>query len=134
MKSQWQETYGPIEESGRTAVLEQGLNFQQISFNPKDSEYLEGRKLTREECARAYHIPPPLVGILDHATYSNIEEQHKSLYIDVLGTWIAMIEADLKLQLVDDFEDSDGVYPDAIVDDDANTCAQRVGQGEDGES
>ena len=112
LRNQWVELYSGSNNSGKTAILEEGLEFQPHSFNPKDSEYLEGRKLTREECARAYHIPPPLVGILDHATYSNIEQQHKSLYVDVLGTWIAMIEEDLKLQLVDDFEDSDGVYPE----------------------
>ena len=39
-------------------------------------------KLRREECAAAYHIPQPMVGILDHATFSNIREQHKKLYQD----------------------------------------------------
>lgn len=112
LRNQWSELYSGSDNSGKTAILEEGLEFKQVSFNPKDSEYLDGRKLTREECARAYHIPPPLVGILDHATYSNIEQQHKSLYIDVLGTWTAMLEDDLKLQLMDDFEDSDGVYPE----------------------
>lgn len=109
-KKEWQALYSGVENSGKTAILEDGMEFKSISFNPKDSEYLEGRKLTREECARAYHIPPPLVGILDHATYSNIESQHKSLYTDVLGPWLAMIEEDLQLQLLEDFDDTEGVY------------------------
>lgn len=109
-KKEWQALYSGPDNSGKTAILEEGMEFKPISFNPKDSEYLAGRKLTREECARAYHIPPPLVGILDHATYSNIESQHKSLYTDVLGPWLAMMEEDLQLQLLDDFEDSEGVY------------------------
>jgi hypothetical protein len=50
------------------------------------------------------------VGILDHATFSNIKEQHKSLYTDVLGPWMAQIEQDLELQLLPEFEDTDGVY------------------------
>ena len=109
-KKEWQALYSGSENSGKTAILEEGMEFKEISFNPKESQYLEGRQLTREECARAYHIPPPLVGILDHATYSNIESQHKSLYTDVLGPWLAMIEEDLKLQLVSDFEDSEDIY------------------------
>lgn len=96
--------------SGRTVVLEDGMTWKDASFNPRDSEYLSGRKLTREECARAYHIPPPLVGILDHATFSNITEQHKSLYTDTLGPWLKMIESDIQLQLMGDFEDSAQVY------------------------
>ena len=83
-----------------TAVLEEGMEWQDGSFNPQESEYLGGRKLTREECARSYHIPLPMVGILDHATFSNISEQHKNLYQDSLGPWLVMIEQDIKLQLL----------------------------------
>ena len=98
------------ENSGKTAILEEDMEWVATQFNAQESEYLAGRKLSREECARAYHIPPPLVGILDHATFSNIREQHKSLYTDTLGPWLAMIEQDLMLQLLPEFGDTDGVY------------------------
>lgn len=61
--------YAGEETGGKTAVLEEGMKFTAGSFNPQESEYLGGRKLTREECARAYHIPLPMVGILEHATF-----------------------------------------------------------------
>jgi len=61
--------YAGEETGGKTAVLEEGMKFTEGSFNPQESEYLGGRKLTREECARAYHIPLPMVGILEHATF-----------------------------------------------------------------
>ena len=109
-KAEFEALYAGGENSGRTAILEEGMTWKAISFNPEQAGYLEGRKLTREECSRAYHIPPPLVGILDHATYSNIEEQHKGLYTDVLGPWISMLEQDILLQLANDFDDMEGVY------------------------
>jgi HK97 family phage portal protein len=109
-KSEFEALYAGTENSGKTAILEEGMEWKQASFNPKESEYLEGRKLTREECARAYHIPPPLVGILEHATYSNIEHQSKMLYTDVLGPWLSMIEQEITLQLLDDFDDTENVY------------------------
>lgn len=96
--------------SGKTAVLEDGMVWQQVSFNAQESEYLAGRKLTREECAREYHIPLPMVGILDNATFSNITEQHKNLYQDSLGPWLAMIEQEIELQLLPELGDTDGVY------------------------
>lgn len=104
------ELYNGAENSGKTAVLEEGMEWKPNAFNAQESEYLAGRKLTREECARAYHIPLPMVGILDHATFSNIKEQHKHLYQDALGPWLAMIEQDIELQLLPEFEDTDGVY------------------------
>lgn len=96
--------------SGTTAIIEDGMTWKASTFNAQESEYLSGRKLTREECARAYHIPLPMVGILDHATFSNIREQHKNLYQDCLGPWLAMTEQDIELQLLPEFEDTAGVY------------------------
>jgi len=109
-KSEFEALYSGNKGSGKTAVLEEGMTWKTVEFNAQESEYLAGRKLTREECARAYHIPLPMVGILDHATFSNIREQHKHLYQDSLGPWLAMVEEDIMLQLLPDFEDSDGVY------------------------
>jgi HK97 family phage portal protein len=108
--AEFEELYSGEENSGKTAVLEEGMEWVPNTFNAKDSEYLAGRKLTREECARAYHIPLPMVGILDHATFSNISEQHKNLYQDSLGPWLAMIEQDIDLQLLPEWTDSNGVY------------------------
>jgi len=91
-------------KGGKTAILEDGMKWVASTFSPRDSEYLSGRKLTREECARAYHIPLPMVGILDNATFSNIREQHKQLYQDSIGPILAMLEQDFDLQLLPDFE------------------------------
>lgn len=104
------ELYSGVSNSGKTVVLEEGMEWEQISFNAQESEYLAGRKLTREECARAYHIPLPMVGILDHATLTNIREQHQNLYQDSLGPWLTMIDEDIDLQLLPEFEDSENVY------------------------
>lgn len=109
-RAQFKQLYSGAAASGETAVLEEGMDWKPVTFNAQESEYLGGRKLTREECARAYHIPLPMVGILDHATFSNVKEQHKQLYQDSLGPWLAMIEQDIELQLLPEFEDADGVY------------------------
>ena len=68
-REEWQSMYAGEANSGKTAILEEGMTFKPITYSPKDTLYIESRKLTREECARAYHIPPPLVGILDRATF-----------------------------------------------------------------
>jgi HK97 family phage portal protein len=109
-KSEFAELYAGRDNSGKTAILEEGMEWEQMTFNARESEYLAGRKLTREECARAYHIPLPLVGILDHATFSNITEQHKHLYQDTLGPWLTSIEQDIELQLLPEFDDTKKVY------------------------
>lgn len=105
-RNQWRQQYvGEGPQAGGTPVLEDGMSFKPASQTAKDLQYIEGRKLTREEVATAYFIPPPMVGILDHATFSNIREQHKMLYQDTLGPWLTMLQEEISLQLVPDFED-----------------------------
>jgi HK97 family phage portal protein len=96
---------------GGTPILEDGMEYKPVGFDPKAAQYIEARKLTREEVSAAYFIPPPLIGILDHATYSNIKEQHAHLYQDTLGPWLVMLEQEFGAQILPDLPgDNTGVY------------------------
>lgn len=104
-KDEWQSQYaGEGPQAGGTPILEDGMVFKEANQTARELQYVEARKLTREEVAASYFIPPPMVGILDKASFSNITEQHKMLYQDTLGPWLVMIEEELELQLVPDFE------------------------------
>jgi HK97 family phage portal protein len=111
-RDQWQSQYAGNHGSraGQTPILEDGMDFVAAAATARDSQYVESRKLTREEVARSYHVPLPMVGILDHATFSNIREQHKQLYQDCLGPWLEMIQQEIELQLLPDLPDASGVY------------------------
>lgn len=110
-KRGWRQQYaGSGPEAGGTPVLEDGMEFVPASWNSEELQYIQVRKLTREEVAAAYHIPPPMVGILDHATFGNIEEQHKMLYMDTLGPWLTDLKEEIELQLLSEFDDRAGVY------------------------
>jgi HK97 family phage portal protein len=106
----WKAQYaGGGPEAGGTPILEDGMKFVPASQTAEQLQYVQARKLTREEVAAAFHVPPPMVGILDHATFGNIEEQHKMLYQDTLGPWLTMIQEEIGLQLLPDF-DAKGIY------------------------
>jgi HK97 family phage portal protein len=110
-KNDWRGLYtGDGPGAGGTPILEDDMTFEASGVTPEQAQYLETRKLTREEVAAAFHIPLPFVGILDHATFSNIAEQHKNLYQDTLGPWLQMIQEEIELQLLPDFADTAGVY------------------------
>jgi HK97 family phage portal protein len=109
-REQWQARHGGAHGAGTVAVLEDGMTFKQISQSFRDSEYISARKLSRTECAAAYHIPPPFVGDLEHATFSNIKEQHKQLYADTLGPWFTMIELAIQLWLLPEVKASGDIY------------------------
>lgn len=116
-REQWQERYAGPQSVGAAPVLEDGMTWRQVSWSMKDSDYLNARKLSREECAALWHIPLPMVGILDHATFSNIKEQHKQLYADCLGPWLEMIQEAIELQLLPDTRDVTNVYAEFNIND-----------------
>lgn len=96
---------------GGTPILEDGMGYTPVGINPEQAQYIEARKLTREEVAAQYYIPPPLIGILDHATYSNIREQHKHLYQDTLGPDLVAFEQEIVTQVLPDLPgDNSDVY------------------------
>jgi HK97 family phage portal protein len=108
-RDQWRSYQGP-ENAGKTVVLEDGMVFEANTATARDSQLIEARKLTREEVAAAYHVPPAMIGITEAQGYGSIREQHKVLYTEVLGPWLEMLTTDLELQLVPDFGDSANVY------------------------
>jgi hypothetical protein len=113
-QADWSSTWsGEGPGAGGTPILEDGMKWEPATQSARDSQYLESRKLTREEVASIYHVAPTMVGILEHATYSNIAEQHKMTYQDSLAPWLTMIEQEVELQLLHvpgDFADTDQVY------------------------
>lgn len=118
-REQWQSKYAGVPNVGLTPVLEHGMTLKPIAFSARDSEYIAARKLTREECAAIYGVPQPSVGILDHATFSNIKEQHKQLYQDTLGPWCKFFAQEFELQLLPDADvagaDVENVYCEANI-------------------
>lgn len=110
-RADWQAQYtGEGPAAGGTPILEDGMHFVPAAQTAEQLQYIEARRLTREEVAAAYHVPPPMVGILEHASFSNISQQHRMLYQDTLGPWLTMICEELGLQLLPDFADTGDVY------------------------
>jgi HK97 family phage portal protein len=100
LRAELDAVYGGVENAGRFAIFDQGLEFSQVSQSPADAALIAQRKLHREEVCGVYDVAPPLVGILDRATFSNITELHAALYQDALGPPLTMIEETLWAQLI----------------------------------
>lgn len=84
----------------KTAILENGMKFREIKVSNKDAQYIERRELTGYDMCRIYSVQPHKVGLLDHATFSNIEHQSIESVIDCLLPYFVMIEAAINHQLI----------------------------------
>lgn len=72
------------QNAGRPLVLEGGLNWQEMSLNPKDMEFLEGKHSAARDIALAFGVPPQLLGIPGDSTYSNYSEAKLAFWTDAV--------------------------------------------------
>lgn len=124
LKSSWDSIHGGAVNFAKTAVLEEGMEAQVLSFNAQELQYIDSRRLNREECCARFDVPPPVVHILDRATFSNITEQMRSMYRDTMAPKLLALESTLEMDLRDgrfgnnrrtpDFEES--VYAEFLMD------------------
>jgi HK97 family phage portal protein len=62
IKKGWNQQYGGVKKTGKTAILEKGLQYKPITFTPRELSFLAGRKLTKEEIFNAFGLP---LGLFD---------------------------------------------------------------------
>ena len=86
--------------AGGTPILEDGMDLKSIAFNPRESQFVEAAKLSLETVAQVYHVNPTMVGLLDNANYSNVQQFHRMLYSDTLGPELERIQQRVNNDLV----------------------------------
>ena len=99
LNKQMTERFGGA-NSGGTLVLEEGLKWHQVGLTSTDAEFMANRKFTRSEIAVIWGVKPHLVGDLDRAIQSNIEEQARSHVTDTLLPWIIRWEGTTRKRLL----------------------------------
>ena len=107
LRDSWNEAYGGSRNAGKIAILEQGVTFKPISMSPQDSQLIETRKFQLDEIARIFRIPPHMIGDLEKATFSNIENQSLDFVKYTLDPWVSRWEQGLARALLTDAEKRD---------------------------
>jgi HK97 family phage portal protein len=104
------EIYGTPDQGGKPALLPPGLDWKAIGQTTVEAALIDQRKIAREEICGVYLIPPPMLGMLDRATYSNIETQREMTYTDCLGPPLILIEQAINTQIIRDLLQIDDVF------------------------
>lgn len=92
LRESWNAAYGGSSNGGKVAILEESMTFTPISIPNNEAQFLETRKFQVEEICRIYRVPPHLVGNLDRATFSNIENQSIDFAVHTIRPWLVRIE------------------------------------------
>ena len=88
VRDAWQSQFGGASNSGKVAVLEEGMKYTPISISPEQAQFLETRKFQINEIARIFRVPPHMVGDLEKSSFSNIEQQSLEFVKYTLDPWI----------------------------------------------
>jgi HK97 family phage portal protein len=83
----WEENYGGG-NTGRVAVLGNGMKFEGMRMNNVDSQLLEQLEWTAETVCSTFHVPPFKVAVGAQPTYANAEIANQVYYSDCLQSHI----------------------------------------------
>ncbi len=60
-------------KNSKLAVLDSGLKYQQISLSPREMDFIESLKATRDDILIAFKVPKPIVAVTDDVNRANAE-------------------------------------------------------------
>jgi HK97 family phage portal protein len=84
LKEMMDDQFSGASNAGRPMLLEGGLDWKEMSLNPKDMEFLEGKHSAARDIALAFGVPPMLLGIPGDSTYSNYSEAKLAFWTDTV--------------------------------------------------
>ena len=100
VREAWQSQFGGPQNSGKIAVLEEGMKYTPISISPEQAQFLETRKFQINEIARIFRVPPHMVGDLEKSSFSNIEQQSLEFVKYTLDPWVIRWEQSIMRTLL----------------------------------
>jgi len=105
LRTSWSQSTSGSFVAGKTAILEEGMTFEQSKINANDYQLLETRRFQIEEIARIFKVPLSLIGHLEKAAnYSSIEALSIDFVRFTLQPYLVLIEQELNRKLFRDNE------------------------------
>jgi len=92
LRNSWEARHQGIENAHKVAILEEGMGIEQIGIPPQDAQFIETMKFGRSQIASIFRVPPHMIGDLDRASFSNIEQQGIEFVQYTLGAWLRIWE------------------------------------------
>jgi HK97 family phage portal protein len=62
LSAQWRDIHSGLQNTGKIAILEQGLKFNKLGLSATDLDFINGRKYQVDDLARLFRMPPHMLG------------------------------------------------------------------------
>lgn len=114
LKASWKGAHGGG-NSGGTAILEDGIEFQPLTFSSTDAQFAELRAFQVAEIARALRVPPVLLMDYGRATWGNASEMSQSFLTFCILPWLKLWQGAISRLL--STEEQEKFFAEFMVDD-----------------
>lgn len=94
----------------RPLILEEGMKFSRIPMPLTDAQFIETRKMNRDEICGLFRVPPHMIANLERSTYSNIEHQSLEFVTYTMLPWVKRWEQAINWKLFTRQEREQGYY------------------------
>ena len=99
LRESWQKQQGGVFNSGRIAVLENGLTFNTVSTNMVENQMIDVRKYCRAQIASAFGVPSFKIGATESISYSSQEQGEAAFISSTLANYASIIEQEVNRKL-----------------------------------
>lgn len=100
-RESWRGMHAGAQNAHNPPILEDGMTLEALGVDNKDSQWLESQGFQAVEICKFFRVPPHMVGILDRATFSNIEHQGAEFLMYTLGPWLVRFSQAIRRDLID---------------------------------
>lgn len=96
----WTQRNTGLDNSHKTAILEEGMKIEKMSVSPQDSQFIATRQFGVVDIARFFRVPLAYLGSIENSsTRANIEEQGIQFQRNTILPWVKRWEAELNRKL-----------------------------------
>jgi len=104
IRESWNYLFKGSQNSHQVAILEENMQYHPIGISPNEAQFLETRKFQINEICRIFRVPPHMVGDLERATFSNIENQSLEFVKYTIDPWVVRWEQAIQKSLLSQSE------------------------------
>lgn len=100
------------EKAFSVLILEEGMDFSELTFAPEDAQLLDSRRFSVEDACRIFNLPPYKLRINTpgSVSYASIDAQQVDYLVSSLTPWLVRIEQAIDRSCLSDAERKAGIF------------------------
>lgn len=102
--AEWNQLYKGVSKSGKSAILNAGMDVQKIGLTQEEMQWVDARKFNNERILSAFGVPPAVAGFYEEATYGNVRTAKKIFWNETIKVYTRRYENIINIFLIDAFE------------------------------